>query len=573
MRKRTILAALAAGALAAASEAQTPLVFKAYAQPPEPGIRDSPTDLSLAVSKDRIVLVGNDRFHIADKAGNAKATVGTALPTPLPFVTRLPAGRLFDPRAEYDPVHDRIILTMSENDEAPGANRGAIIHMAISKAGAVPDDFSGASWHIFTGDDAFVLDRDDVLLPDGLDGIADRPSVAVDAGYIYLSIRDSLLFPGMSDVKQQVVAIPFSHSGGNLLDGDRVAETEMSFVNLKAQFPSDESDLHAAVMETTVVSDNVQFVISTDKPPQTACPTPLEAVRLGAIVETSPGSFTYQFRDLAVSGLPTFCSTTGRSPLTPASPGVEYSAPIASKFETAVRNRDHEGNDRIFTVHEYRVDDGGSGANDFITRWYVIDPDAANAGTGAWSPGIVGGGEVPETPQTQVDTFHAALAVNREGRIGLSWTASNAQTHPQLEYGVVNPLLNTLPVSVHVTGPGGAYVDPDLCCGVQSWADYSDIQADPSGCRFFAAGTLVGTTPGMGGTFADRDAWITEIPVNCFVSQLGDFGGDGSTTTGDMLDYLDAYAAGHWSTDQDDDDDVDATDAALYADAYDDQRP
>jgi len=94
-----------------------------------------------------------------------------------------------------------------------------------------------------------------------------------------------------------------------------------------------------------------------------------------------------------------------------------------------------------------------------------------------------------------------------------------------------------------------------------------------AGRRFFAAGTLVGTTPGMGGTFADRDAWITEIPVNCFVSQLGDFGGDGSTTTGDMLDYLDAYAAGHWSTDQDDDDDVDATDAALYADAYDDQRP
>lgn len=72
-----------------------PLTFKAYEQPEETG-NNSPTDLSLAVSKERVVVVGNDRWHIADKAGNPK----TLLPTPPAFVPRLATGRLYDPKAE-----------------------------------------------------------------------------------------------------------------------------------------------------------------------------------------------------------------------------------------------------------------------------------------------------------------------------------------------------------------------------------------------------------------------------------------------------------------------------------------
>lgn len=323
--------------------------FKAYSQPPAVGT-DRPTDLSLAVSASRVVVVGNDRWHIADKVGNPNITVGTGLATPLPFVARLPSGRLFDPKAEYDVVHDRIVITMSENDAAPGANRGAIIHMAISVANATPNDFSSAHWHIYTGDGtvpgsagaAFVLDRDGTLFPQGLDGIADHPTVAIDADYVYLSIRDSFLVPGSILTKQQTVVFPIIHSTGNLYNGDRVAETEMSFINHEVPPPAfpeeDSSELHGSVMETTPFADVAQFFITTDKIPQTLAPETLDAIRLGVLVETAPPSggnpatFDYQFRDLTIPGLPNIFSASGRSPVTPDSSAITYAAPLASKI-------------------------------------------------------------------------------------------------------------------------------------------------------------------------------------------------------------------------------------------------
>lgn len=406
--RRLLFAFAAAGVLGATAMAQ-PLTFKAYTQPPETG-GDSPTDLSLAVSKDRVVVVGNDRWHIADKAGNPKITVGTGLTTPLPFVTRLPTGRLYDPKAEYDVVHDRIVIIMSENDNA--SFRGAIIHMAISVANATPDDFTSTHWHIYTGDGtvagaagaAFVLDEDPITFPQGLDGIADHPTVAIDADYVYLCIRDSFLGAVPFVLKQQAVVIPIAHSAGNLYSGNRVAEMEMSFINFDTTGPfrpfEDESELHGSVMETSVFNDDVQFFITTDKPPRTAAPGTIDAIRVGALVETappsggSPATFNYQYKDLAVVGATPLFSVQGRTPITPDSPTYTYVAGT-TRFETAVRHRDPMGNDYIYAIHDYRENLSGTPANDYTSRWYVIDPDAANAGTSSWTPGIVGTGVIP----------------------------------------------------------------------------------------------------------------------------------------------------------------------------------
>lgn len=578
-----LFACIALGMLTAATGAQS--AFKAYSQPPEVG-SDSPTDLSLAVSKDRVVLVGNDRWHIADKAGNPKITVGTGLATSLPFVNRLSVGRLYDPKAEYDVVHDRIVITMSENDVAPSANRGAIIHMAISKASAVPDDFTSTHWHIFTGDGtvpgtagaAFMLDEDPILLPNGLDGIADHPTVAIDADYIYLSIRDSLLSVGGLDVKQQTVVIPIVHSIGNLYSGVRVAETEMSFINHDTVASplrpiADESDLHGSVMETTAFSDDVQFFITTDVTPQTAAPNTIDAIRIGVLRETappsggSPATFDYQYKDLAVVGATPLFSKQGRTPITPDSPTYVY-AGAATRFETAVRHLDPAGNDNIYAIHDYRENVSGTPASDYTSRWYVIDPDAANAGTLSWTPGIVGTGVIPQPPSTQVDTFHAAIAVNNLGQLGLSWTASNATTDPQMEYGLFKPATSTLTTGVHVFGPSLPYVDQDQGGPSMVWADYSDIQLDPVGCRFYATATLVGTTPGstIAGTVEDRDAWIGIIPFNCFTT---DMNMSGFTDTYDMMMYTGFYTAGDKRADTNADGEVDAGDMATFTDAYD----
>ena len=269
--RRLLSAGVALGVLAATAQAQ--LTFKAYSQPAPPGIQDRPTDLSLAVSHDRIVLVGNDRWHIADKTGNPRITVGTGLATPLPFINKLPgSSEPFDPRAEYDVVHDRIVIVMSERTATP------IVHVMISKAGAVPDDFTDTYWHIYTGDGtvpgtagaAFMLLRDPPSIPAGLEGLADHPTVAIDEDYLYLCIRDVTVTTPFS---QWAVALPINHSGGDLYAGDRVAETEMSFIDFRNPPPAfpdpDQSNLHGSVMETTPFADDVQFFITTNDPPLT----------------------------------------------------------------------------------------------------------------------------------------------------------------------------------------------------------------------------------------------------------------------------------------------------------------
>lgn len=200
-------------------------------------------------------------------------------------------------------MHDRIVITMSENDTA--SFRGAIIHMAISKAGAVPDDFTSTYWHLYTGDGtisgtagaAFVLDQDPMTFPQGLEGIADHPTVAIDADYVYLCIRDSFLGTVPFDLKQQAVAIPIVHSGGNLYSGNRVAETEMSFINFRTiALPlrpiEDRSDLHGSVMETTPFAG----VLVETAPPSGGSPAtfdyptpPTRARQAGLRASSAPG--------------------------------------------------------------------------------------------------------------------------------------------------------------------------------------------------------------------------------------------------------------------------------------------
>lgn len=175
---------------------------------------------------------------------------------------------------------------------------------------------------------------------------------------------------------------------------------------------------------------------------------------------------------------------------------------------------------------------------------------------------------IPQPPSTQVDTFHAAIAVNNLGQLGLSWTASNATTDPQMEYGLFNPATATLTTGVHKLGPPLPYVDQDQGGPSMSWADYSDIQLDPNGCRFWAAATLVGTTPGstISGTVEDRDAWIGVIPFNCFTT---DMNLSGFTDTYDMARYTSFFASADERADTNADGAIDDSDMANFVNAYD----
>ena len=546
--RRLLFACAALGVLSATTMAQS--TFKAYTQPAETG-QDSPTDLSLAVSKDRVVLVGNDRWHIADKAGNPKITVGTGLATPLPLVDKLASSTgVFDPKAEYDVVHDRIVIVMSEQSSTP------IVHVMVSKAGAVPDDFSDTYWHIYTGDGtvsgtagaAFTLLRNPPSMPGGLDGQADHPTVAIDDDYLYLCIRD-LVPPIVGPLRQTAVVFPLVHSGGDLYAGNRVAETEISFLDFDTIGPlrpdPDESTLHGSVMETTPFTDDYQFFITTNEAPGTGT-TLHQFIRLGVLIETAPPSggapatFDYQFVDMAVPGVASFfdANRNGHRPITP---GIsDYLAPVFSKIETAVRHRDVAGNDYIHAVHEYQANVGGSAVNDFTTRWYKIDPDLADIGTTGWASSIIRTDVLPQ-PAHQ-DTYHSAIAVNNLAKLGVSWTRSDATTYPQMEYGIYNPATSTLTQGVHSTGPAATAPWDDQDHPAFRWADYADIQLDPNGCRFWAACTLIGTTPGsVPGTIEDRDAWIGTIPFNCFTT---DMNMSGFTDTYDLMMYADYFTTG-----------------------------
>lgn len=135
-------------------------------------------DTCVAASTDRVLVATNQKLMLLTRTGQVKDDKDVLDPATGGASSSFPfqpggGGLLFDPRVEYDAVNDRLWILYPENK--PDAPR---LHIAVSKQGVTPEDFSSTYWHFYTGSGTNpAFDLKHASIPSGLEfeGFPDHP--------------------------------------------------------------------------------------------------------------------------------------------------------------------------------------------------------------------------------------------------------------------------------------------------------------------------------------------------------------------------------------------------------------
>ena len=421
----------------------------------------------------------------------------------------------------------------------------------------------------------------DLHLPypeDGTEGVAfvDLPTIAVDdqAAYITGYTSDLSGHGGSAELFSAVVIIPLTHDGGtkSILDGQRPSEDDfviMRFDDLGST--ADEHLRHYAVQEpyASQQADNAQFFLSILEDSSVE----QNAIRLGGLWYNS-GSSQWEYTQRTVAGvladMPVgmgnefFYGNPGYQPLTPDPSPDPFRPNIAGAFiSSAVLAKDRSGNLRIFAAHHVPPSDGAStpsAEDQWIVQWYVIDPQLSTFRTttaNAWQPSILETGRIDGGGTG--DYYHPVIGVTQQGTAYIEYTYSDGSEYPRMERARLTNDYTAVLTTTAVEDGGQRPYDEG------GWADFSDMQADPTLCKLWSVHTLVSDVdPGTGLT-DKRDIWLFELPYVCFSPDLN---GNSMVEAGDALLYDAYYADGDARADANDDGHVDASDAAIFIRAY-----
>lgn len=221
-------------------------------------------------------------------------------------------------------------------------------------------------------------------------------------------------------------------------------------------------------------------------------------------------------------------------------------------------HEDANGVVRIFATHHVQRDISGVSDAAIAVRWYVIDPDLDDFPGTSWAPSILHVGNIEWEDHERA--YHPAIAVNAVDQAAITFTMSSSTDWPQLWRVMLSSTYTSVSsITTAQLGPSFPYTE-------NSWADYSDLQADPSNCTFWSHETLV-AQEGQGATGSDdRQTWLTNFDVNC--GGNANFNGDSVVDESDLSDFLAAHAVSDRSADMNGNRKVDAVDAIIFMDAY-----
>ncbi len=432
-------------------------------------------------------------------------------------------------------------------------------------------------------------------------------------------------------LESSVLIIPLEHKDleGNtlsILEGDRPDETDIILLNFWSSPLSGETDRVAdfseapyLVQEPFEVYDNAAFLISgiSDR----TVPGRQDAIRLKGFFyddqapageewtlqqRVSAGGTTLEDIDLnddpnTLSNFvfhPTPPIASAPRPRTPDSPTGGW-GPAAEGyiFHSAVLCKDVNNNDRIFAVHTVFPDDPtdptepGTAIGKWVVQWYVIDPDLADfrntpAPAPSWDPVVVARGRLDAG---EADRYHPVIVVNRQGQAFIEYTYSDEadpamdDTWPEIRRVRLDSTYTGIVGSETVvrSGPPVPYeegvIPPPPGIAQTSWSNYAGAQADPfNNCAYWSTHTLV-TDPGMPvpPDNDERDVWLFHqaygnatgpCPPNQSMLDLND---DNEVDAFDAAAFTPLYDRRARRVDIDGSGTVDAIDMALYFDAFD----
>ena len=537
-------------------------------------------DNSVAASAGRVVVATNWRLQVFSTGGQPlddRAVDGSNFPfEPVDTAEAFP---FFDPRVEYDPIHDRFWLMYSEKEP------GSYVHIAISE-GPAPDGFApagtvdpGKGWHFFTGagaNPAFDFQHPSISEPLQFTRRVEHATINVTEHHLNLLGQDI----GANPVHDKIVAFPLSHAGGSMLSGARPSEGDLRILNMLAVAPlGDDGFMHYAVQSPHEVIDDIQLFLVTPKPPQKGSADPTsqydgvqDAVRLGGRWFDALGVLQYKWVDLPMPSEAFHYFNPGVSNFWPATP--DQSDPSWeivtrwSKFDSGMLARTVNNELRLFAAQQVLVADGAPLApvDRHELRYYVIDPDLDNFFT-SWTPSIEVAGAAPAAQGEE--TYHGNIAVNADGIAYITFTRSGPAQWPSLYYSKLTTDYTATVFTTQIQqGPPQRFMSSSLLSATPLSSDYTDLQPAPDGCGFWSLAALV--------AFADaepeppdfsnlRNIWLTEISA---CNTNAEMNGDGTVDEFDLALYLDHYARGAPQADMNGDKSVDLTDYVIYSDEY-----
>ena len=543
------------------------------------GAGAGPIDHSVAASSTRVIVATNNRVKIFSTAGGP-ALDDWAIDDPdFPFKKVSTAGffPFFDPRVEYDPIHDRFWLVYPEAGSAPAPDSDSYLHVAVSKSNE-PHLFDSDNWHFFTGDGAnpaFNLQHDDIPLALRFIGTLDHPTINVTEDHLFLVAADP---HAGEDVQDKIVAFPLSHAGGSMLSGARPSEGDLRILALNNPAfvdPEDDGLLHYAVQSPHEIVDDVQLFLCTPEPALPGSgPTEYngvqDAVRLGGAWFDALGELQEKWVDLPMPSDSFFYFNGGVAGNWPASPDSSWEINTrVSTFDSGVLARTVNNELRLFaSQHVLFADVDGPPPHTPVDRhelrYYVIDPDLASFFT-SWTPSIEVAGTAPAG--SGEETYHGNISVNALGAAYITFTRSGPAQWPSLYYSKLTTDYTSVIFTNQIEqGPPQRFLTSGVPVTTLS-ADYTDLQPDPDGCGFWSLAALVapkGGTP-LPPESNFRNIWLTEIPVDCNQAEMN---GDGTVDEFDLALYLDHYARGAPQADMNGDKSVDLTDYVIYSDEY-----
>ncbi|MFG0284578.1 MAG: hypothetical protein ACF8R7_09170 [Phycisphaerales bacterium JB039] len=552
-----------------------------------------PIDAGVGVTSSAVITTSNMRFSIFSRSGGPPAQSFHVYDAGFPFKrTDTEHGRLFDPRIEYDPIHDRLWIIESEDTHlhpVPAERHIARIHLAVSKGGN-PLSLGASDWWIYTDATgprtAFDL-TNQFLVPYRTEGgaedyhrelitLADLPTVTVDERAVYLTpYSNDPQLPPIPPQFTAIIIIPLTHEGGakSILAGDRPDESDITIIRLTGlrqdPFLIDDHVQHYAVQEPFgpfEEFENAQFFLSSGQS------GPQSELRLGGVwYDETLDQWQYELRNDGASPVSDILDMPlnaahhfyyRNSDYDPVTPDPDFQPNAHSGFfSSAVLVYDIDGLPAIFATHAVHPVGASGPEARFVVQWYVIDPDLDDFRTPNWQPAVVKSGRLPAL--NNGDAYHPSIGVTPQGIAFIEYTYSDENTFPQLRRAqLTGDYLGVYSDTLVQIGPATAYT-----AFRDAWADYADMQADPApgNCGFWSGQTLAQRLNPNPPEVDGRDFWLVQHAINCAQAEMN---WDGAIDETDLYLFNDHHALGRLRADMNRDFKVDFLDYAIYTDAY-----
>jgi hypothetical protein len=456
--------------------------------------RAYPPDMALAVGPTAVLQVVNSCIGVFSKSG----AIAAGFPKHLNAFLGLGASAFpFDPRALYDWVNNRYIVSAVRFDDA---KKLSILYVAVSRS----SDPSGG-WNVYR----FNMVGQLIL---GLNELADFPTLGQDRRGIYVSFNDFTNYPGNPTFAGSVLMLLPKHK--------MYAGASFQYWFLKGGSLATLDSIQPANVMSKGDNPRAEFMLSSENFSNGLCGSGCN--KLYVIAVSNPLYVNKSAPPYEISIFPITITNTFFMPPSAQQPGCSSGNCVIDTGDPRISGEVTYASGSLYGA--LTTNGTGAGAGEAHFLWFQIKPflnDNAPGCTGAFNdkcPQIIGAEEVNEVCYgctsgfaDSLSDYYPTVQPDLEGNVTVMYNFSGASEYPSVGYS--SNRVTQLPGDMHDPGytlqSGLAEYQRLDSNGFNRWGDYTATAIDLSPAKqpsFWFAGESSKST----------DRWRTAIGRNLY---------------------------------------------------------